>query len=104
MDITSVNTTVSTSVMRQKESLDKNQQMEKTAADFESFYVFQMLQETQPEVDLNNDYMGGEVEQTFRPILNQYLAEEIVKAGGVGLKQSILNQMQKYEEIEKNGK
>lgn len=104
MDITSVNTNISTSTMRNKEALTRQQKIEKTAGEFESLYIFQMLQETQPKVDLDNDFMGGEVEQTFRPILNQYIAEEIVEAGGMGLKQNIMNQMKKYEEASSYGR
>lgn len=104
MQINSVNANLATSNMREKESLNANQKMEKVAKEFESLYVYQMLQETQPKVDLDNDFMGGEVEQTFRPILNQYLAEEIVESGGVGLKENIIKQMQKYEEVGNYGK
>lgn len=104
MDLTSVNTNVTTSSMRDLPNTTKQQKMEKAAADFEAFYVFQMLQETQPEIDMDSDFSGGAVEQAFRPILNQYLAEEIVEAGGVGLKENILNQMKKYEETSNYGK
>lgn len=104
MQINSVNANLVTSNMREKEALNANQKMEKAAKEFESFYVYQMLQETQPKVDLDNDFMGGEVEQTFRPILNQYLADEIVEAGGVGLKENIIKQMQKYEEVGNYGR
>lgn len=104
MQINSVNPNIATSSMRDKESLSRMQKMEKAAADFESIYVYQMLQETQPKVDLDSDFMGGDVEQTFRPILNEYLAKEIVESGGMGLKQNILNQMKKYEETSNYGR
>lgn len=104
MDITSVNTNLTTSSMRDLPNATKQQKMEKAAEEFEAFYVYQMLQETQPEVDLDSDFSGGAVEQAFRPILNQYLADEIVQAGGVGLKENILNQMKKYEEASNYGK
>lgn len=104
MQINSVNTNISTSSMRDLPNLNRQDKMEKAATEFEEFFVYQMLQETQPEVDLDNDFMGGEVEQTFRPILNEHLAKEIVEAGGVGLKANILNQMKKYEEADRYGR
>lgn len=104
MQINTLNANLATSNMRNKESFTDQQRMENAAKEFESFYVYQMLQETQPEIDLDNDFMGGQVEQTFRPFLNQYLAEEIVESGGVGLKDNILKQMQKYQEVGNYGK
>tara|TARA_Y100001960_G_C14746117_1_gene865760 strand:- start:576 stop:890 length:315 start_codon:yes stop_codon:yes gene_type:complete len=104
MQINTVNPYVSTSSMRDLPNMSKQEKMEKTAAEFEEFFVYQMLQETQPEVDLDNDFMGGAVEQTFRPILNEHIAKEIVEAGGVGLKENILNQMKKYEEADRYGR
>lgn len=106
MQINSVNANLATSnrVNIEDANLSDKERIEKAAAEFESFFVYQMLEQTQPEVDLNNEFTGGNVEKTFRPFLNQYLAEEIVEAGGVGLKDNIIKQMQKYQEVQGYGR
>jgi hypothetical protein len=48
--------------------------------------------------------LGGNVEQTFRPFLNQYLADERVEAGGCGLKENIIKHMEKYQEVQGYGR
>ena len=104
MQINSINANLATSNRVEKQVFSKDQVIENKAKELESFFVFQMLQQTQPEVDLDSDFSGGTVEQTFRPILNQYLADEIVEAGGVGLKEDFVNQMKKYEKVESYGR
>lgn len=104
MDITSVNTNIATSNRVQKESLSEKQKMENAAKEFESFFVYQMLEQTQPEVDVNSPFSGGVAEKAFRPILNEHIAKEIVESGGVGLRETIIKQMNKYQEVENYGK
>jgi Rod binding domain-containing protein len=105
MQINTINTNItSANQVEKQQGLTNEEKMQKAAKEFESFFVYQMLQETQPAVDLNSDFMGGEVEQTFRPILNQYLAEEITEAGGIGLQENIINQMKKYQEVDGYGR
>lgn len=104
MQINTVNANLATSNRAELPTFSEKERMDKAASEFESFFVYQMLEQTQPDIDVNNEFTGGNVEKTFRPFLNQYLAEEIVEAGGVGLKDNIIKQMQKYEEIDGYGK
>lgn len=104
MDIKSVNTNLATSTRVEKQNFSEKQKMENAAKEFESFFVYQMLEQTQPKVDTESPFSGGIAEQAFRPILNEHIAKEIVESGGVGLKDTIINQMQKYQEIENYGK
>ena len=80
--------------------MSNKERMEKAAKEFESFFVYTMLEQTQPEVDVDSPFSGGVVEQAFRPILNEHIAKEIVESGGMGLKDSFVNQIQKYQEVE----
>ncbi|MCP4354276.1 MAG: hypothetical protein GY793_01340 [Proteobacteria bacterium] len=104
MDITNINTGLSTSNRVQVQSLSNKEQMDKAAKEFESFFVYTMLEQTQPEVDVDSPFSGGSAEQAFRPILNEHIAKEIVESGGIGLKDSIINQINKYQEVENNGR
>ena len=104
MDITNINTNLSTSNKVQMHNLSNKEQVEKAAKEFESFFVYTMLEQTQPEVDVNSPFSGGTAEQVFRPILNEHIAKEIVESGGIGLKDTIINQINKYQEVENNGR
>ena len=96
--------------------MSKNEVKFKTYSSFKNFredeekgilyiegYASKSYHNGKPVVDLDNEFMGGEVEQTFRPIMNQYIAKEIVDAGGIGLKENIMRQMNKYEEAKQYG-
>jgi Rod binding domain-containing protein len=104
MQINTINANLATANRAEIPAASQKEQMEKAAAEFEGFFVYQMLEQTQPEVDLDSEFMGGNVEQTFRPFLNQYLAEEMVEAGGFGLKENIIKQMEKYQEVQGYGR
>jgi len=104
MDITSINTNIATSSKTELQQLSNKEKTEKAAKEFESFFVYTMLEQTQPEVDVDSSFSGGTVEQVFRPVLNEHLAKEIVESGGIGLKDSFVKQINKYQEVEKYGK
>ncbi|MAI07340.1 MAG: hypothetical protein CMF61_00130 [Magnetococcales bacterium] len=67
------------------------------ADDFESFFLYQMLELTDPGV--NEAFGGGQAEAAFKRIQNEYVADEMTKAGGVGLSDTIYNQLMKLQEI-----
>lgn len=102
MQINNFHHNIASSKIANKEDLSstKEQKAEKAAKEFESFFVYSMLQQTQPKIDTDNQFYGGTTEQAFKPLLNQYLADEIVEAGGIGLKENIIKQMNKYEEVQ----
>jgi len=104
MEITKLNSSLATSNIVEKEALTNKEKTEKAAKEFESFFMYTILEQTQPKVDVDSPFSGGTAEQVFRPILNEHIAKEIVESGGIGLKDSILNQINKYQEIERYGK
>lgn len=68
-----------------------------SAAEFESFFLYQMLELTDPGV--NEDFGGGHAEAAFKRIQNEYIAEEMTEAGGVGLADTIYEQLMKLQEV-----
>lgn len=69
-----------------------------SADDFESFFLYQMLELTMPEV--NEEFGGGHAEAAFKRIQNEHIAAEMTKAGGVGLSDTIYNQLMQLQETE----
>lgn len=68
-----------------------------SADDFESFFLYQMIELTDPGV--NEEFGGGHAEAAFKKIQNEYIADEMTQAGGVGLSDTIYNQLMKLQEI-----
>lgn len=68
--------------------------------DFESFFLFQMLELM--ETDLSNDpNMGGGVgEEMFNHMKNERIADEMTQRGGVGLSDTIYGALMKLQEVE----
>ncbi|MEC8067194.1 MAG: rod-binding protein [Pseudomonadota bacterium] len=70
----------------------------RTAAnEFESFFLYQMLELTDPGV--NEDFGGGHAEAAFKRIQHEHIAEEMTKAGGIGLSDTIYDQLIKLQEV-----
>jgi Rod binding domain-containing protein len=75
--------------------------LKKVGKDFESFFTYQVLELMQPELNKESSFNGGEGEEMFRHVLNEYIAEEITESGGFGISQSVENQIAKYREAAK---
>jgi Rod binding domain-containing protein len=57
----------------------------KAAADFESFFLTQVLETLQSGESLQSAFGGGPGEDAFKSFLNDAYAQAIQRAGGVGL-------------------
>lgn len=77
-------------------SKSSTEKAEKAAHDFEALFLYQMLDLTDPgTVD---GFDGGKGEEMFRQIRNEHVAEEMAKAGGVGIADTIYDQLLKIQE------
>ena len=75
------------------------EKMREVAGDFESFFLYQMLELTQPKDMAENKVLGGGyAEEVWRQQMNQQVANEISKNGGIGLGDTIYNQLVKLQE------
>ncbi|NHO31045.1 rod-binding protein [Acetobacter fallax] len=71
----------------------------KTASDFESMAIGQLLQPMFDTVDLSKGPFGGGVgESTFKPMMVDEMAKQIEGNGGLGLAKSIYHQMLEIQE------
>lgn len=77
----------------------ENTELRKIAEDFESFYMFQVLQLMQPPMNEDSMFGGGFAEEMFRHTLNEQMAGQIVKRGGVGLADSIYAELTRLQEV-----
>lgn len=74
------------------------EEVARTAADdFESFFLYQMLELTDPGV--NEEFGGGHAEAAFKRIRHEHVADEITQSGGVGLSDTIYGQLLKLQEV-----
>ena len=71
---------------------------EKTAQDFESFFVGQMLEYMWEGVEVDPMFGGGHAEEMWRSMLNQEYGKHIAKSGGVGIASQVMTSMLRAQE------
>ncbi|CAN5401618.1 hypothetical protein BH09PSE1_BH09PSE1_10770 [soil metagenome] len=72
--------------------------MRKTAEDFETSFLSQMLKPMFEGLSTDGDFNGGEAEGTWRSFMIDAMAKQTVKAGGIGLADTVVAQMIKMQE------
>ncbi|RYG61507.1 MAG: chemotactic signal-response protein chel [Alphaproteobacteria bacterium] len=70
--------------------------MRQKSKEFESFFVYQMMELMKTETD--NDFDGGFAEETFRHTLNENMAKSVVDAGGFGIADTVYRELVKHQE------
>ena len=74
------------------------EQMRKTAEAFEASFLSQMLKPMFEGIQTDGPFGGGEAEATWRSFLIDAMAKQTVKAGGVGLADTVMSEMLKMQE------
>jgi len=59
--------------------------VEKTANDFEAFFLTQVLETLQSGIKTEAPFGGGPGEKAWKSFLNEAYADAMVRAGGIGL-------------------
>lgn len=72
--------------------------MRQTAEDFEASFLTQMLKPMFDSLSTEAPFGGGEAEGTWRGFLVEAMAKQTVKAGGIGLTDTIVAEMIKMQE------
>jgi Rod binding domain-containing protein len=72
--------------------------MRETAQAFEASFLAQMLKPMFEGLSTDGPFGGGEAEGTWRGFMIDAMAQQTVKAGGVGLADQVLAQMLKMQE------
>jgi flagellar protein FlgJ len=70
----------------------------KTAEDFEASFLSQMLKPMFEGLSTDGEFNGGEAEGTWRSFMIDAMAKQAVKAGGIGLADTVMAQMIKMQE------
>ena len=73
-------------------------QMRETAEAFEASFLSQMLKPMFEGIQTDGPFGGGEGEATWRSFLIDAMAKQTVKAGGVGLADTVMSEMLKMQE------
>lgn len=73
-------------------------QMRKTAEDFEASFLSQMLKPMFEGLQTDGPFGGGEGETTWRSFLIDAMAKQAVKAGGIGMADTVMAEMLKMQE------
>ncbi len=63
------------------------------AKDFESMFISQMMSTMFETVPVDSEFGGGQAEETWRGLMVDEYAKNIVKAGGFGLSDAIKSEM-----------
>ena len=74
------------------------ERMRQTAEDFEASVLTQMLKPMFDSLSTEAPFGGGEAESTWRGFLVEAMAKQTVKAGGLGLSDTIVSEMIKMQE------
>ena len=74
------------------------EQMRETAQAFEASFLSQMLKPMFEGIQTDGPFGGGEGEATWRSFLIDAMAKQTVKAGGVGLADTVMSEMLKMQE------
>ena len=67
--------------------------MRETAEQFEASFLSQMLKPMFEGLDTNGLFGGGEAEATWRSFLIDAMAQQTVRAGGIGLASTVMAEM-----------
>ena len=72
--------------------------LRQTAEDFEASFLAQMLKPMFEGLSIDGPFGGGEAEATWRSFMLDAMARQTVKAGGIGLADTVVAEMLKLQE------
>ena len=72
--------------------------MRRTAEEFEASFLSQMLKPMFEGLSTDGPFGGGEAEGTWRSFMIDAMAKQTVKAGGIGLADTVMAEMIKMQE------
>jgi Rod binding domain-containing protein len=105
LNTTAIRQKIDSSVPGQKEkgATDKKiAEQEKAATDFEALLLHQMLNSMWATVEQSSAVEKSHEEKLYRDMLNEALAQSLAKERSIGIKDAILQDMQKLENGEED--
>ncbi|MBR6663850.1 MAG: rod-binding protein [Alphaproteobacteria bacterium] len=76
---------------------------EKTAEDFEAFFLTKMMETLFDGISTEGFFGGGHAEKIYRSMLLDQYGKEMAKVGSVGVKDSVMRSIIEMQEIASNG-
>lgn len=76
----------------------ENPAARRAAEDFESVFINQLLEGMSEGLKSEEPFSGGDAEKTYRSILNDSIAKEIARHGGVGIADQVYREILKMQE------
>jgi len=80
------------------------QKMQKTAEDFESMMISQMLRPMFAGLKTEAPFGGGNAEKMWRDVMVDEMGKEMTKAGGIGIADQVMKEMLKMQEEGNHGR
>lgn len=77
-----------------------NEQIRKTAEDFEAFFLGQMLQPMFANISPEAPFGGGHAEKMWQGLMVDEMGKAMSRAGGIGLADSIHREILKLQEVQ----
>lgn len=78
---------------------DSDAAARKTANEFESMFLTQMLEHMSSGIKTDGPFGGGQGEEMFRSLLNQEYAGMLTKRGGIGIAEHVYRQILAMQEV-----
>lgn len=100
MDVTTATQFAPRAVQVPKGTNYQPSKAEKVGQEFESMFIHQMLELMSQDVKAPDIYNGGAAEDVFRSMMNEKIADEVTKGGGIGVAKVITDQIKRYEEAQ----
>ncbi len=102
MDITAANTWIQTNQTAPLIGKDLAK-AEKSAEDFEAFFLTKMMETMFEGVSTDGMFGGGHAEKIYRSMLLDEYGKEMAKVGSVGVKQSVMRSILEMQEMASQG-
>ncbi|MCW9034126.1 MAG: rod-binding protein [Alphaproteobacteria bacterium] len=80
------------------------EQIRKTAEDFETMMISQMLRPMFEGLSTEAPFGGGHAEKMWRDVMVDEMSKEMTKAGGIGVTDQVMREMLKMQEEGNNGR
>lgn len=75
------------------------EKLRKVAEDFESIFIFQMLDTMYSGLDTDGPFSGGQGEKMFRSLMNEEIAKSISASSGFGISDAVHRQLLQIQEM-----
>ena len=100
MDINTTANALPVQQLAEKQPSTAGRNAKQIGQDFEALFVTQMLELMSQGVETPEVMGGGSAEGIYRSMMNEKIANEIAKSGGLGVAEAIENQVKRYAEVQ----